>query len=116
MEILAGQIARELKNAKQCGVYEPELSRVWPASCEPREPKIAAFAELHAIAASLMRKEDVYCELSEIVAGQKPGRTSDAEIIVFDSTGIAIEDAVAAAVVYRKARAANLGQSFNFSH
>jgi hypothetical protein len=47
MEILAGQIARELKNAKQCGVYEPELSRVWPASCEPREPKIAAFAELH---------------------------------------------------------------------
>jgi len=31
MEILASQIAKELKNAKQCGVYEPELSRVWPA-------------------------------------------------------------------------------------
>ena len=23
-------IAKELANAKQCGVYEPELSRFWP--------------------------------------------------------------------------------------
>src|SRR4030095_7971187 len=31
----------------------------------------------HAIAQGLMRKEDVYAGLSEIVAGRKPGRTSD---------------------------------------
>ena len=54
----------------------------------------------HAIDQGLMRKEDVYAELSEIVAGRKPGRTSDDEIIVFDSTGVAIEDAVAAVAVY----------------
>ena len=47
MEILASRIAKELKNAKQYGVYEPELSRVWPASGEPREPKVAAFAQIH---------------------------------------------------------------------
>ena len=47
MEILAARIAKELKNAKQCGVYEPELSRVWPPGGKPREPNIAAFAELH---------------------------------------------------------------------
>jgi len=47
MKILANKIAKELKNAKQCGVYEPELPRVWPAGGESREPKIAAFAELH---------------------------------------------------------------------
>lgn len=69
----------------------------------------------HAIANGLMQKEDVYAELSEIVAGQKRGRTSDDEIIVFDSTGIAIEDAAAAAVVYEKARARKIGHHFAFA-
>ena len=47
MKMLASEIAKALEESKQCGVYEPELSRVWPADGEPREPKIAAFAELH---------------------------------------------------------------------
>lgn len=57
----------------------------------------------HAIAGGLMRRENVYAELSEIVAGKKPGRTNDDEITIFDSTGIALEDAVAAIAVYAKA-------------
>jgi alanine dehydrogenase len=69
----------------------------------------------HAIAKHLMSKEDVYGELSEIVAGKKPGRTHDAEIIIFDSTGVAIEDAVTAAVVYEKARVAKIGTQFEFA-
>ena len=69
----------------------------------------------HAIAQSLMRKEDVYAELCEIVAGQKTGRVADDEIIVFDSTGIAIEDAVAAAAVYERARADGIGADFDFA-
>lgn len=56
----------------------------------------------HAIAGGLMRRENVYAELSEIVAGKKPGRTDDDEITIFDSTGIALEDAVAAIAVYAK--------------
>lgn len=56
----------------------------------------------HAIAGGLMRRENVYAELSEIVAGKKPGRTNDDEITIFDSTGIALEDAVAAIAVYDK--------------
>ena len=62
-----------------------------------------------------MQKGDVYAELSEIIAGHKPGRTSDDEIIVFDSTGVAIEDAVAAAAVYEKARAGGIGSDFAFA-
>lgn len=69
----------------------------------------------HAIAASLMRKEDIYGELSEIVAGRRAGRTSDDEIIVFDSTGIAIEDAAAATLVYEKACTAKTRNSFEFA-
>ncbi len=69
----------------------------------------------HAIAQGLMRKKDVYSELSEIVARRKPGRTSDKEIIIFDSTGVAMEDAVAAAAVYEKASAAGIGLRFDFA-
>jgi alanine dehydrogenase len=69
----------------------------------------------HAIAHGLMRKEDVYAELCEIVAGQKIGRVADDEIIVFDSTGVAIEDAVAAAAVYERALADGIGTDFDFA-
>lgn len=66
----------------------------------------------HAIAHGLMRKEDVYAELCEIVAGQKIGRVADDEITVFDSTGVAIEDAVASAAVYERAIANHIGTDF----
>jgi ornithine cyclodeaminase/alanine dehydrogenase len=69
----------------------------------------------HAIVQGLMRKEDVYAELGEIVAGKKSGRTTGDEIIIFDSTGVAIEDAVAAVAVYEKAGAARIGDYFEFA-
>ena len=75
-----------------------------------------AIGDVHyAIAQRLMRKEDVYAELCEIVAGQKIGRDADGEIIVFDSTGVAIEDAVAAAAVYERALANGIGTDFDFA-
>jgi len=43
-----------------------------------------------------MRAEDVHGELGEIVTGRKPGRTSAADVIVFDSTGTALQDVAAA--------------------
>ena len=62
-----------------------------------------------------MRKEDVYGELSEIVAGQKIGRDADDEIIIFDSTGVAIEDAIASGAVYERALANEIGTVFDFA-
>jgi len=47
MKILASRIAQELKKAKHCVVYEPELSRVWPDDGRPREAQIASFAKLN---------------------------------------------------------------------
>jgi alanine dehydrogenase len=63
----------------------------------------------HAIAAGLMSRADVSAELAEIVAGRKPGRRSVEEIIVFDSTGTALQDVAAAELVYRKALAGGIG-------
>ena len=38
MRILATRIEKELKSAKHCAVYEPELTRVWPDG-KPAKPK-----------------------------------------------------------------------------
>ena len=48
----------------------------------------------------------VHAELGEIVTGQKPGRTSLDETIVFDSTGVAIQDVAASAWAYERGVAA----------
>ena len=69
----------------------------------------------HAIAKGLMQKESIYAGLAEVIAGKKAGRTSEAEIIVFDSTGVATEDAAAATLVYEKALTAGLGNYFAFA-
>jgi ornithine cyclodeaminase/alanine dehydrogenase-like protein (mu-crystallin family) len=57
----------------------------------------------HALAAGAIRSGGVHAELAELVGGTKPGRTSDDQIIIFDSTGTALEDVAAAAAIYEKA-------------
>ncbi len=76
----------------------------------------ATIGELHhAISQGLATMDNVYAELGQIIAGQKPGRESDKEIIVFDSTGTALQDVAAAAIVYEKALTKKIGTSMNFS-
>lgn len=64
----------------------------------------------HAIAAGVMTREDVRAELGAVVAGKTAGRRHDDEIVVFDSTGTALQDVAAAAAVYEKAEAAERGR------
>ncbi len=56
------------------------------------------------VSKGIFKPEQIHAELGEIIVGRKAGRTSDDEITVFDSTGLAIQDLAAAALVYRKAR------------
>jgi ornithine cyclodeaminase/alanine dehydrogenase-like protein (mu-crystallin family) len=57
----------------------------------------------HAVKAGVMSGADVHGELADILTGTKPGRTADDEIIVFDSTGTAIQDVASAALAYERA-------------
>ncbi len=68
----------------------------------------------HAIAEGLMRRNDVHAELGEVIAGRKPGRTSEEEITIFDSTGTALQDVAAAAMVYERAMESGRGARFRF--
>jgi ornithine cyclodeaminase/alanine dehydrogenase-like protein (mu-crystallin family) len=64
----------------------------------------------HALDAGVMTRAQVYAELGAIVAGVLPGRRHGEEVIVFDSTGTALQDVAAAAVVYERAVAAGAGR------
>jgi alanine dehydrogenase len=63
----------------------------------------------HALAQGALSMADVHAVLADVVAGRKPGRISADEITIFDSTGVAIEDVAAAAVVYERAIAVGRG-------
>jgi alanine dehydrogenase len=63
----------------------------------------------HAIDAGLMSAGDVHAELGEVVTGAKPGRTRPDEIVIFDSTGTALQDVAVAAMVYERAQSAPHG-------
>jgi len=68
----------------------------------------ATIGELHhAVAAGVLTRDDVRGDLASLVSGQYAGRRSRHERVIFDSTGTALQDVAAAAVVYE--RACNVG-------
>jgi alanine dehydrogenase len=68
----------------------------------------------HPLDRNIIAKEGVYAEIGEILLGRKPGRESDAEVTIFDSTGMAIQDNITAGKIYFNAVERNTGTYFEF--
>lgn len=62
----------------------------------------------------LVRRSDIVGKIGDVIIGSVPGRTSDEEITVFDSTGLAVQDIVTAWNVYEKALEQGIGKKMNF--
>ena len=88
---------------------EPELLASNVVIADVLEQCMSIGDRHHALTAGVMRREHVRAELAEIVAGTTQGRLTDDEIIVFDSTGTALEDVAAAALVYERALTTGVG-------
>ena len=65
---------------------------------------------LLARAEGLVGADHLRAELGQVLTGAAPGRTSDDEITVFESLGLAVEDLAAAQLVCRQAIATSTGQ------
>jgi alanine dehydrogenase len=77
-----------------------ELARV-RVFCDDWEQASHGGELAHAVEAGILREEDV-TQLGAVLAGTAAGRSSDQEITVFDSTGLAIQDlAIALAALER---------------
>src|SRR6266567_7041262 len=78
------------------GADNPEKQELHPALMAKSKivadilEQCVAMGDLHhAIAAGVVTRANVHAELGEIVAGKKPGRESNEEITIFESTGMA---------------------------
>ena len=60
------------------------------------------------------RHWDEFIELRDVCAGTKPGRTSPAQITLFKSLGLAVEDVAIAKIVYERAVARKMGTLHSF--
>src|SRR5947209_3382466 len=75
------------------------------------EQRDSAFAPLPAGAPELEpRGRDGVVELGEVIAGTAVGRSSDEEITLYKSVGVAVQDLAAAALVLAAARECGVGQ------
>ncbi len=61
------------------------------------------------LAEGVISEDDIAGEIGQVVAGKMAGRTSDDEITVFDSTGIALQDSATVPLEYERAVAAGVG-------
>jgi alanine dehydrogenase len=61
------------------------------------------------LAEGVISEEDIAGEIGEVIAGKKEGRTSDGDLSVFDSTGIALQDSATVPLEYERALAAGVG-------
>jgi ornithine cyclodeaminase/alanine dehydrogenase-like protein (mu-crystallin family) len=58
----------------------------------------------------VLRDGDVYANLDEVVAGEKPGREADDERVYFNAVGLAFVDVAIALAMYRRATDAGKGR------
>lgn len=57
----------------------------------------------------LIKEPDIAGEIGEVVTGKKPGRASDQEITLFDSTSIALQNSATMPQEYERALVASGG-------
>jgi alanine dehydrogenase len=75
----------------------------------------AGFGDLHhAIKAGVITRDEVYSDIGSIVSGARRGRQTKEEIILFDSTGTALQDVASAALVYERAKESGRGLKIDF--
>ena len=68
----------------------------------------------HPLNERIINEHDIHAEIGEILLGRKPGRETDDEITIFDSTGMAIQDNTTSFRIYLNAIASNTGTPFEF--
>lgn len=67
----------------------------------------------HAIAAGRLDTGAVRAELGQVVCGRRPGRLDASEVVIFDSTGMALQDVATAALAFERAVDRGVGLDLN---
>ena len=87
---------------EKCELH-PELLARARLIADVAEQCVAMGDTHHAIEAGAIDRSAIAAELADLVTGRQPGRRSPEEIVVFDSTGTALQDVASAALIHRRA-------------
>lgn len=88
---------------------EPALLARSVVYADVREQALTMGDTHHAVAGGFMAADDIAGELGDLVIGSAAGRSNNEPIFIFDSTGVAVQDATAAALAYERAVASGAG-------
>ena len=78
---------------------------------DSRDQALEESGDLEPVRVGTLPRETLYAELADVVSGKKPGRTSNSEITVFKSVGLALQDVAAAELAYLQARKLGKGRT-----
>ena len=90
---------------------DPGLLRASKVVVDLRDQALQESGDLEPVRRGELPADTIYGELAEIVAGSKPGRTSETEITIFKSVGIALQDIAIAKFLYERALAKGIGRN-----
>jgi ornithine cyclodeaminase len=115
--VLAGRALRDGQHLNLVGASFPDAREIDDHAVERgryfvdyRASALDQAGELlHAIQAGCVTAHHVVAEVGEVLDGLTPGRSSDREITIYKSLGIAAQDLAAATYVLRAAEQANVG-------
>lgn len=99
------------------GAFTPDMQEVDAETIrralvvvDSRETVLAEAGDLIApIRAGMVGTDHIHAELGEIVAGEKPGRTTPEQITYFKSSGVAVQDVAAAQIALAESERLGLG-------
>ena len=99
------------------GAFKPEMQEIDSETivnslvvADSRESVLAEAGDLVIpIKQGLITENHVHAEIGELNNGTKTGRTSDDQITLFKSCGVAVQDAVSASIVIKNSESQNLG-------
>ena len=64
------------------------------------------------ISEKVINKNHIHAEIGEVITGKKSGRSTDNELTLFKSVGLAVQDLVTAKKIYSLAKESNVGTNF----
>jgi ornithine cyclodeaminase len=119
--VFDGRDLRPGTHVNGIGSYTPQMQEIDAATVRRArvvvDSRAAALVEAGDLIIPLRAGEidldHISTELGEVLAGQKPGRTSAEQITFFKSVGVAVQDAMAAGLVVANGAALGLGTVVN---
>ncbi len=115
--VFSGSSLREGTHLNVIGAFTPETREVDSETVKKASLFVDSYEGALSEAGDLLipmkegviSRQDIRAELSEVVTGIMPGRTTEDEITLFKSVGFAIEDAAVARLAYDRALEKGIG-------